>query len=94
MRSRLSVEKIKGKWLDDEPYGVIHTMASGGARSGAGQFILDWCLDKKENIRLDTHKDNSPMRNLLAKNGYQYCGVVTLEGRGERLAFQKTGTGS
>ena len=84
-----SYNSIVGEWLDNEPYGVIHMLATGGTRRGAGQFILDWCLDKTGNIRIDTHKDNIPMRNLLEKNGYKYCGTVTLGSRGERMAFQK-----
>lgn len=82
-------DAIKGAWLDDSPYGVIHMLASGGTRAGAGQFVLDHCLNMTGNIRIDTHKDNIPMQRLLEKNGYVYCGTVTFEYRGERLAFQK-----
>ena len=83
-------DNINGTWLNDEPYGVIHRVASGGSRTGVGQFILDWCLDKVGNIRIDTHRDNAPMLRLLEKNGYKYCGRVSFENRGERMAFQKT----
>ncbi|MCL2816749.1 MAG: GNAT family N-acetyltransferase [Oscillospiraceae bacterium] len=80
---------IDGNWLNDEPYGVIHRLATGGTRKGAGQFVLDWCLKKAGNIRIDTHEDNAPMLKLLEKNGYKYCGKISYGIRGERLAFQK-----
>jgi len=88
-----SYKSIDGQWLDDNPYGVIHMIASGGARKGAGQFILDWCLEKTGNIRIDTHINNIPMRRLLEKNNYIYCGIISLGVRGERIAFQKVDTG-
>ena len=82
-------DAINGNWLNDEPYGVIHRIAAAGTRTGAGQFILDWSLNKVGNIRIDTHEDNVPMLKLLKKNGYKYCGKVSYKNRGERLAFQK-----
>ena len=40
---------------------------------------------------IDTHENNTPMRNLLIKNGYKYCGKIQLSGGfGERMAFQKS----
>ncbi|MDO4270809.1 MAG: GNAT family N-acetyltransferase [Eubacteriales bacterium] len=80
----------QGAWLDDKPYGVIHRIASAGTARGAAAFCLDWCFARCGDIRIDTHRDNRPMRRLLEKNGYAYCGLIDLEnGRGERLAFQK-----
>jgi len=82
-------DSIDGSWLNDELYGVIHRLASGGTHKGVGQFILDWCLNKTGNIRIDTHEDNVPMLKLLKKNGYTYCGKVSFGEHGERMAFQK-----
>jgi len=87
--SEEAYHSIEGEWLNDEPYGTVHRMASGGGRAGIGQFILEWCLDKAGNIRIDTHENNTPMRKLLEKNGYTYCGKVVYEYHGERLGFQK-----
>ncbi|MDR2035354.1 MAG: GNAT family N-acetyltransferase [Coriobacteriales bacterium] len=86
-------DTIEGAWLNDEPFMVISTLATGCARAGVGQCILDWCFEKAGNIRIDTHEDNVPMRRLLQKNGYIYCGKVWYEireDRRERLAFQKS----
>jgi len=81
--------KIDGQWLSGDPYGVVHRMASARITSGAGTFCLDWCLGQCRNIRIDTHRDNTPMRNLLDKLGYVFCGTVWLENGDERIAFQK-----
>ena len=82
--------KIDGQWLNNEPYGVVHRIATSRSFRGAGTFCLEWCFDQCLNLRIDTHRDNTPMRNLLNKLGFSYCGIVWMEGGDERLAFQKT----
>ena len=88
----ISYEKIDGAWLDDEPYGVVHRIArlKSDKAKGVGAFCLEWCYDLMRNIRIDTHVDNVPMRKLLGKQGYKYCGIVRIETGAERLAYQKT----
>lgn len=76
-----------GAWLDDDPYGVVHRIASG--KPGVGSFCLQWAHQQTGNIRIDTHRDNIPMQNLLKKLGYQYCGIIHIADGSERLAFQK-----
>ena len=80
---------IDGKWKSEAAYGVVHRCASRGMQKGVGQFLLDWCFSKTGNIRIDTHEDNAPMKKLLAKNGYEYCGKIYYPKAGERIAFQK-----
>jgi RimJ/RimL family protein N-acetyltransferase len=80
-----------GSWLDDEPYHVIHRIASAGGRKGAASFCLSWCFAQSGNIRIDTHRDNVPMHSLLNKNGFRYCGIIHLENGDERLAYQRAG---
>ena len=83
--------KIDGAWLNDAPYGVIHRIARAKSpeAKGAGAFCLNWCFDQIPNIRIDTHRDNGPMLNMLGKLGYKYCGIIWLANGDERLAFQK-----
>jgi len=83
--------KIDGQWLDDRPYGVVHRIASSREIRGTGMFCLDWCFNQCRNLRIDTHRDNIPMRNLLNKLGFTFCGIIWLEDGDERLAFQKVG---
>ena len=82
--------KIDGAWLDDEPYGVVHRIARARNASGAGGVCLEWCYGQCDNLRIDTHRDNAPMRKLLSKLGFTYCGIIWLENGEERMAFQKT----
>ena len=82
-------EIIKGKWLDNNPYAVIHRMAVLEHGKGIGSICIEWCVSRYGNIRIDTHRDNIPMQRLLVKNGFQYCGVIYNRWGDERLAFQK-----
>lgn len=78
-----------GQWLNDEPYGTIHRIASNGECKGIMRLVLDYCSKFVSNIRIDTHEDNSIMRHLLAKNGFKHCGTIYLLDGNPRLAFQK-----
>ena len=81
--------KIDGAWLNDEPYGVLHRIARTREASGAGAFCLNWCFGQCGNLRVDTHRDNAPMRGLLGKLGFVYCGIIWIENGDERFAYQK-----
>ena len=78
-----------GQWLNDEPYYVIHRIASTPGSHGVLDALLDYCESKVSNIRIDTHEANIIMRKGLEKHGYQYCGIIYLLNGDERLAFQK-----
>jgi RimJ/RimL family protein N-acetyltransferase len=82
-------EIYQGSWLEENrPYGVVHRIASLG--QGAGGFCLEWALAECGNIRIDTHEANLPMRSLLKKLGYTYCGMIYTHDGTPRLAYQKT----
>ena len=83
--------KIDGAWLNDRSYGVVHRIARGFQAKGVGAFCLEWCFKQCGNLRIDTHRDNVPMRRLLEKLGFIYCGIIWIENGDERLAFQKAG---
>ena len=85
----LAYDTIDGRWLNDEPYAVIHRCATLHNQKGIGQFFMDWCFEKCSNIRVDTHKDNLPMIKFLEKNHFTYCGIVHYEKVGARLAYHK-----
>lgn len=82
----------EGEWQNDEAaYWVIHRVASYGKTKGVATFCLDWCWQQQKNLRIDTHRDNLPMQNLLKKCGFAYCGVIyDIRANSERLAFQKS----
>lgn len=78
-----------GEWLNGEPYGFIHRMATVRGRRGVASYCLDWCFQQSGNIRVDTHRNNIPMQKVLERNGYKRCGIIYLKNGDERIAFQK-----
>ena len=79
-----------GAWKNDLPYGVIHRIAVKYHGQGIADYIYNHCFNIRQNLKIDTHKDNAPMQRSLEKNGFEYCGIIHLENGEERLAFQKT----
>jgi hypothetical protein len=79
----------EGKWINNDPYGVVHRIASGNRKKGVASYCLNWCYNKWPNIRIDTHKDNVIMQNFLIRNGFSRCGLIYLEDGAERIAYQK-----
>ncbi len=89
-----SYAHIDGAWRNRRPYGTIHRLAGDGELGGVFARCLDFCAGICPNIRADTHRHNTPMRHLLEKHGFVYCGTINLDMRdGDtlRLAYQKEG---
>lgn len=93
-------QQIDGSWLNDEPYFVVHRIATRDGYYGMGvaqtlfNFTEQLALEKGiRNIRVDTHKQNLSMQSLLSKLNYQYCGIIDLNlpkpYESKRLAYQK-----
>ncbi|MDR6967920.1 hypothetical protein J2X31_001934 [Flavobacterium arsenatis] len=80
---------IEGNWLNNDPYGVIHRLASGRSVKGIAQKAFDFAFTKTNNVRIDTLHENIPMQNFLNKNGFEYCGVIYVGDGSPRDAFQK-----
>lgn len=88
-------DTIRGKWLSDEPYVVVHRMAvlPAAQNQGCGLSFLN-AVDQLalandiKSFRVDTNHDNIRMLNLLKKAGFAYCGEIRYE-RGSRMAFAK-----
>lgn len=78
-----------GSWLNDESYGVIHKIASAPNVSGVLNDALEYVSARVDNIRIDTHKDNTIMQHLLGKAGFCYCGIIYTDDGTKRLAYQK-----
>lgn len=79
-----------GSWIEDGEYGVVHRIASASHKKGVASFCLNWAIEKCGSIRIDTHRDNIIMQKLLTKNGFTECGIIYLQNKEERIAFQKT----
>lgn len=85
-----------GKWITNDDYAVIHRIAVDYNLKGKGiasliiKNVEDMCIKKSvHSIKVDTHEDNVSMQRLLKKNEFKYCGVIYLEDKSKRLAFEK-----
>ena len=79
-----------GGWIGDDTYGVVHRIAADGTVPGTGSFCLEWAYAQCGHLRIDTHVDNTPMRNLLCKLGFVHCGTIYVhEDNDPRLAFER-----
>ena len=80
---------IDGAWLTDEPYGVIHRIASYPEVHGIFSAIIDFAAARYPHLRIDTHRDNRIMQHLIDAAGFTYCGIIWLEDGTERLAYER-----
>ena len=79
-----------GAWKNDDSYGTIHRIASGGEVRGVFGAAIDYCKSRIGNLRIDTHENNRVMQHLITKNGFVFCGHITAEDGTDRLAYQYT----
>ena len=79
-----------GSWLNDEPYAVIHRIATTVHGKGLAEMCYDFALAHCNNLRIDTSSENYPMQKSLLKNGFKLCGVIHLANGDPRLAYHKT----
>lgn len=80
----------EGVWLNDEPYGTIHRIASNGKYAGMMRQCVNYCFSKTNNLRIDTHEDNAPMLKALKELDFVRCGKIICQDGTPRIAFQKT----
>lgn len=88
-------DRLRGEWLSDGPYVVVHRMAvaMSARRQGIGRRFIaaveKLALSKGvTSFRIDTNHDNDRMLALLETAGFEYCGGITYP-TGDRLAFEK-----
>ena len=79
-----------GSWLNDEPYAVIHRIATTVHGKGIAEMCYDFALAHCNNLRIDTSSENYPMQKSLLKNGFKLCGVIHLANGDPRLAYHKS----
>ncbi|MBQ1862325.1 MAG: GNAT family N-acetyltransferase [Clostridia bacterium] len=84
-----------GKWLCSGKYGVIHRVAvlPRQKRSGLASMLVEKAkkitLDAGyASLRIDTHENNLPMRKMIEKNGFVFCGTVFLADGSPRRAYE------
>lgn len=86
---------IKGKWLTNDDFVVVHRVAISEAYLGKGlvqkmfAYIEDFARKNKiYSIKVDTNFDNQAMLRIMEKLGYTFCGEVYFSGS-PRKAFEK-----
>ena len=89
---------LKGSWLGDVPYVVVHRLAIRDAYRGKGfaNLVFDLvealCNEEEyravQSIRVDTDKENTKMQHVLKKNGFVFCGTIWFD-NSEKIAFEK-----
>lgn len=76
-----------GEWLNDEPYGTIHRLASDGKVKGVFEKCINYAKEQVTNLRIDTHPNNETMLHLIEKNGFEKCGNIYIGDGTQRVAF-------
>ena len=92
-------EITDGKWTPDLPYCVLHRCAVAKEYRGTGmaEQMLRFAEETARSLggralRVDTHRKNKSMQQLLRGNGYRYRGNVLVDENGHdpaRQAFEK-----
>lgn len=88
-------QNIKGKWLSDGDFVVVHRIALDKQYLGKGlakkmiALIEEFALDNSiYSVKADTSFDNHAMLSIFKSSGYTYCGEVYFRGSA-RKAFEK-----
>lgn len=80
---------IEGAWRSDAPYATIHRLAGDGSRHGVFAAAVAFAAARYPHLRIDTHQNNRPMRTLIPRAGFAYCGVIHLADGSPRLAYER-----
>ena len=87
--------EIKGQWLTNGEYVVVHRVATSNSVKGKGvattlfKLIENLAIEHSVfSIKVDTNFDNIPMLKLLERLNYSYCGEIFFSGA-SRKAFEK-----
>ncbi|MDR2683178.1 MAG: GNAT family N-acetyltransferase [Dysgonamonadaceae bacterium] len=88
-------EHLRGQWLSDRPYVVVHRLAVADEmkRQGVATRYMQQieALSRKKGVysfRVDTNFDNLYMQKIFARLGFVYCGEVLYDAN-RRMAYEK-----
>ena len=78
----VAYDDIRGNWLNDEPYVVIHKIASKYHNRGVASNMLKYVIEETKkigiyNIKIDTHEKNISMQSFLNKHDFVNCGIIS-----------------
>lgn len=75
-----------GTWRSDTPYGTIHRIAGDGS-GGILRTAVEFGKQYINHLRIDTHEDNKVMQKAVAKQGFQYRGIIYIADGSPRMAY-------
>ncbi len=90
-----------GAWqTDGTPYAAVHRVTVAQHWRGRGvstqmveQIVAEARAGGFASVRIDTHEGNIPMRRMLEKHGFVYCGIIYLHGGpddgAKRVGYEK-----
>lgn len=94
-RGEPAYDTLKGNWLNQNPYVVIHRTAIDNSVKGKGlcqqifRKVEEMAREKNvHNVRIDTDEGNKIMRHVIEKMGFTYCGTIWFA-NSVKIAFQK-----
>ena len=78
-----------GRWIDEKtPYSTLHRLAALPNRGGIADKAFAYAKSQANHLRVDTHHDNRPMRHILEKEGFVYCGIIYMPDGAPRDAYE------
>ena len=78
-----------GRWIDTAtPYTTLHRMAKLPGALGIAETGFAVAKERYAHLRVDTHHSNRPMRHLLEKEGFVYCGIIYMPDGSPRDAYE------
>lgn len=75
-----------GAWHSDQPYGTIHRIAGDGS-GGILKTAVEYCKQRIDYLRIDTHEDNKVMQKAVTKLGFNRCGIIYIADGSPRIAY-------
>ena len=78
-----------GRWIDEQtPYSTLHRLAALPGTKGIADIAFHYAKTHAAHLRVDTHHDNRPMRHILEKEGFVYCGIIYMPDGSPRDAYE------
>lgn len=78
-----------GRWIDEQtPYSTLHRLAALPGKRGIADIAFRYAKSQSDHLRVDTHHDNRPMRHILEKEGFVYCGIIYMPDGSPRDAYE------
>ena len=78
-----------GRWIDTTtPYTTMHRLAKTASAKGVADTAFAYAKEHRPHLRVDTHAANNPMRHLLTREGFVYCGVIYMPDGSPRDAYE------